>query len=171
MRDVLDRAEGFGGMAKASDFGVDSEKGAEQQAIYGGSGSEPEPDKRENLPPAFVEAIGKGRPKGQPNRLTKTMKEAIEKAFQNVGEHLYLEKMANGTATDRQAFMALIGRLLPMQVNSNIEARIRVELPWLASRGIGKVEAIEAEALQHVGKGRTIEHKAPEGAEGGGHDA
>lgn len=175
MRDVLDKAEGFGGMAK----GLDSEKEAQKGAVYAGSGSgsEPEPeapaDKRENLPPAFVDAIGKGRPKGLQNRLTRTMKEAIEKAFDNVGGPAYLEKMANGTATDRQAFMALIGRLLPMQVNSNIDQRIRVELPWLAARGIGKVQAIEAEALQHVGKGRTIdaEPAAGRGAEGGIHDA
>lgn len=163
MRDVLDKAEGFGGMAK----GLDSEKEAQKALLYAGSGSEPEPeapaDKRENLPPAFVDAIGKGRPKGLQNRLTRTMKEAIEKAFDNVGGPAYLEKMANGTATDRQAFMALIGRLLPMQVNSNIDQRIRVELPWLAARGIGKVQAGEAEALQHVGKGRTIDHAAQGG--------
>ena len=164
MRDVLDKAEGFGGMAKASDYGLDSEKDNQKASVYAGSGSEPEPDKRENLPPAYVDAIGKGRPKGQPNRLTKTMKEAIEKAFDNVGGAAYLEKMANGTATDRQAFMALIGRLLPMQVNSNIDQRIRVELPWLAQRGIGKVNAGEAEALQLVGKGRTIDH-AEQGGE------
>ena len=162
MRDVLDKAEGFGGMAK----GLDSEKEAQKAMLYAGSGSEPEPetpaDTRENLPPAFVEAIGKGRPRGIQNRLTRTMKEAIEKAFDNVGGPAYLEKMANGTATDRQAFMALIGRLLPMQVNSNIDQRIRVELPWLAARGIGKVQAGEADALALVGKGRTIE-QPPEG--------
>ena len=148
------------------------EKDAQKAALYGGSGSEPPADNRENLPPAFVDAIGKGRPKGLQNRLTRTMKEAIEKAFDNVGGPAYLEKMANGTATDRQAFMALIGRLLPMQVNSNIDQRIRVELPWLAARGIGKVQAIEAEALQHVGKGRIIDAETPEGqgAAGGMHE-
>ena len=98
------------------------------------------------------------------------MKEAIEQAFEKAGGVDYLVRLANGTSSDRQAFAALIGRLLPMQVNSNIEARIRVELPWLASRGIGKVEAIEAEALQHVGKGRVIEHAADGGQGGGGHD-
>jgi hypothetical protein len=155
MRDVLDKAEGFGAMQNR----LDSERENQKATIYGGSGSgsEPEPEPKK-LNPAFVEAMGKGRQKGQQNRLTRTMKEAIEKAFDNVGGSAYLEKMANGTATDRQAFMALIGRLLPMQVNSNIDQRIRVELGWLNNRGIGKTDAGEAEALQLVGKGRTIDH-------------
>lgn len=159
MRDVLDKAEGFGSMAK----GLDSEKEAKQKAT--GSAAD--------LPPAFVEAIGKGRPRGIQNRLTRTMKEAIEQAFDKAGGVDYLVKLAHGTSSDRQAFAALIGRLLPMQVNSNIDQRIRVELPWLAARGIGKVQAIEAEALQHVGKGRTIDAETPDGqgAAGGAREA
>ena len=119
---------------------------------------------RDNLPPAFAAEIGKGRPRGIQNRLTRTMKEAIEQAFDKAGGVDYLVKLAHGTSSDRQAFAALIGRLLPMQVNSNIDQRIRVELPWLAQRGIGKVNAGEAEALQLVGKGRTIDH-AEQGGE------
>lgn len=122
--------------------------------------------------PADLPHIGKGRKKGQVNRLTRSMKEAIEEAFTNVGGAAYLEKMAHGTASDRQAFMVLIGRLLPMQVNSNIDQRIRIELPWLQARGIGKVDSAEAGQLALVGKGRTIDAEAPEGAgAGGGIDA
>ena len=177
--DFLERDSLSLSIGRTDSFGLESEKEAAKAAIYAGSGSEPEPeapaDKRQNngQNEAFKKHVGGGRPKGLQNRLTRTMKEAIEKAFDNVGGPAYLEKMANGTATDRQAFMALIGRLLPMQVNSNIDQRIRVELPWLAARGIGKVQAIEAEALQHVGKGRTIdaEPAAGQGAAGGMHDA
>lgn len=176
--DFLERDSLSLSIGKADSFGLDSEKEAKKAMLYAGSGSEPEPespaDKRQNngQNEAFKKHVGGGRPKGQPNRLTRTMKEAIEKAFDNVGGPAYLEKMANGTATDRQAFMALIGRLLPMQVNSNIDQRIRVELPWLAARGIGKVQAIEAEALQHVGKGRIIDAETPDGqGAAGGIDA
>lgn len=146
-------------MAKGLDREKDAQKGARGSAA----------DKTQDLPPAFVEAIGKGRPRGIQNRLTRTMKEAIEQAFDKAGGVDYLVKLAHGTSSDRQAFAALIGRLLPMQVNSNIDQRIRVELPWLAARGIGKVQAIEAEALQHVGKGRVIdaEPAAGQGAAGG----
>ena len=152
MRDVLDKAEGFGAMQNR----LDSEKSATKETT--GSTAE------RGLNPAFVEAMGKGRQKGQVNRLTRTMKEAIEQAFDKAGGVDYLVKLAHGTSSDRQAFAALIGRLLPMQVNSNIDQRIRVELPWLAQRGIGKVNAGEAEALQLVGKGRTIDH-AEQGGE------
>lgn len=151
MGDFLAKVEGFGGMAK----GLDPEK-AEQKKATGSTAER-------GLNPAFVEAMGQGRKKGQVNRLTRTMKEAIEQAFDKAGGVDYLVKLAHGTSSDRQAFAALIGRLLPMQVNSNIDQRIRVELPWLAARGIGKVQAGEAEALQHVGKGRTIDHAAQGG--------
>lgn len=165
MADCLTRSEGFGGMQKglgASENGLDSEKDAQHKA--GGSTAD--------LPPAFVDAIGKGRPRGIQNRLTRTMKEAIEQAFDKAGGVDYLVKLAHGTSSDRQAFAALIGRLLPMQVNSNIDQRIRVELPWLAARGIGKVQAVEAEALQHVGKGRIIDAEPAEGqGAAGGIDA
>lgn len=104
-------------------------------------------------PQAFLDMAGKGRVKGNPNRLTKTMKMAIEEAFEKAGGVDYLVNMAvNGTASDRQAFLALVGRLLPLQVNSNIDAKIRVELPWLMSRGIGKVQASDTESLALVGK-------------------
>lgn len=155
MGDFLAKAEGFGGMQKSLGNGLDSEKDAQKEAT--GSTAE------RGLNPAFVEAMGQGRKKGQVNRLTRTMKEAIEQAFDKAGGVDYLVKLANGTSSDRQAFAALIGRLLPLQVNSNIDQRIRVELPWLAARGIGKVQAGEADALALVGKGRTIDSEAAVG--------
>lgn len=162
--DILDRDSLSLSMGKAGDYGLDSETSAQKEAA--GSTAE------KALNPAFVEAMGQGRKKGQVNRLTRTMKEAIEQAFEKAGGVDYLVRLANGTSSDRQAFAALIGRLLPMQVNSNIEARIRVELPWLASRGIGKVDPEGVHALQLVGKGRTIDSEAPEGqGAAGGIDA
>ena len=143
-------------------MGLDSEKDAQKSGKGSGAGKNA----------AFLAEMGKGRTKGQPNRLTRTMKEAIEQAFDKAGGVDYLVKLAHGTSSDRQAFAALIGRLLPMQVNSNIDQRIRVELPWLAARGIGKVQAGEADALALVGKGRTIDAETPEGqGAAGGIDA
>jgi hypothetical protein len=144
-------------------LGLEREKGAQDASIYAGSEPEPVSSSKPELPAAFAECVGKGRPKGIQNRLTRTMKAAIEEAFEKAGGVDYLVRMSDGTATDRQAFMALIGRLLPMQVNSNIDQRIRVELPWLAARGIGKVDSSEAGALALVGKGRTIDAETPEG--------
>lgn len=63
---------------------------------------------RENTPPRSP-----GRPKGSQNKLTKTVKEAIEAAFEQVGGAEYLAKMAKEQPT---AFLALLGKVLPMQV-------------------------------------------------------
>lgn len=61
-------------------------------------------------------AAGKGRPKGATNKLTKTVKEAIEAAFEQVGGADYLARMAMQEPT---AFMTLLGKILPQQVNMN----------------------------------------------------
>ena len=114
-------------------------------------------------------AMGQGRPKGVQNKLTRHMKECIEEAFEKAGGVEYLVRIANGNTADRTAFMALLGRLLPMQVNSNIDQRIRVELPWLAQRTIGKTAASDAALLANAGKaaaeGRIIDGDPPEGGE------
>lgn len=54
-----------------------------------------------------------GRAKGVPNKLTRTIKQAIEKAFEDVGGAAYLAKMATEQPT---AFMTLLGKVLPTQM-------------------------------------------------------
>lgn len=64
---------------------------------------------------------GKGRVKGTPNKLTQTVKEAIELAFNNVGAHEYLERMADA---EPKAFLALLGKVIPQQINANVQAAL-----------------------------------------------
>ena len=56
---------------------------------------------------------GAGRPKGVPNKLTKTIKDAIEAAFDQVGGPDYLARMAEEQPV---AFMSLLGKVLPTQL-------------------------------------------------------
>lgn len=64
---------------------------------------------------------GPGRPKGSPNKTTATLKEAILKAADAVGEDGrgkgklvgYLKKVAR---EDVKAFSGLLGKVLPLQV-------------------------------------------------------
>lgn len=59
---------------------------------------------------------GPGRPKGMPNRTTALLKDAILKAAANAGDGdmvAYLEKQAKDNPGP---FMALLGKVLPMQV-------------------------------------------------------
>jgi hypothetical protein len=53
---------------------------------------------------------GSGRKPGSKNKVTLQLKEAVLKALDNVGGHLYLEKLA---LENSSAFAALLGRILP----------------------------------------------------------
>ena len=85
---------------------------------------EPVKKTRGNLPGA-----GPGRPKGVPNKNTTQLKEMILKALDNAGGAEYLERRANDPRT-ASAFLALIGKVLPMQVTGEdggpVKQRIEV---------------------------------------------
>ncbi|WP_300563154.1 hypothetical protein [Companilactobacillus sp.] len=54
-----------------------------------------------------------GRVKGTPNKMTRTIKAAIEEAFHKVGGSSYLATMA---IEQPAAFMTLLGKVLPTQM-------------------------------------------------------
>ena len=58
-------------------------------------------------------AAGKGRKKGSVNKITKTIKEAIEVSFIQVGGAKYLAQMA---IEQPVAYMTLLGKIIPQQV-------------------------------------------------------
>lgn len=57
---------------------------------------------------------GKGRPKGSTNKVTKTIREAIEASFEKVGGAEYLARMAEDQPS---AYMTLLGKVLPAHMN------------------------------------------------------
>lgn len=72
---------------------------------------------------------GSGRRAGVPNRLTKEVKTAIENAFVKVGGEDYLVAVAE---TDPKTFCALLGRVLPAQLNvkGSGEIGIKHKVEW-----------------------------------------
>lgn len=81
-----------------------------------------------------------GRPKGVRNKLT-NLRDAVIEAFDRVGGADYLVKLANGTQSDRAAFVSLMNKVLPTQVQANVEGGIKLELSWLSARNIGTATA------------------------------
>ena len=71
---------------------------------------------------------GKGRPKGVPNKTTTALKEAIllaaEKAGGSGGTVAYLRQQA---VDNPAAFMTLLGKVLPMQVQGDPSAPLVIK--------------------------------------------
>jgi hypothetical protein len=57
---------------------------------------------------------GKGRPKGATNHVTRTLKEAIQLAFDEIGGSEWLKNLAE---TDPRAFSSLLARLIPTETS------------------------------------------------------
>lgn len=62
-------------------------------------------------------AAGRGRKKGELNKLTRTIKEAIELSFEKVGGADYLARMADEQPV---AYMTLLGKILPTQISGDV---------------------------------------------------
>ncbi len=87
-----------------------------------------------------------GRRKGIPNKVTKTIREAVEMAAREVtdsqgrkGLAAWLLERANGTIADRQIFAAMVAKALPLQVHAQGAGGITINLGWLAGRGLTNV--------------------------------
>jgi hypothetical protein len=74
--------------------------------------------KAANLP-----AKGPGRPKGSANKITKDIRLAISQAFDGAGGVDYLVRQSK---ENPQAFMTLIGKIVPAEVKAQIEGNITV---------------------------------------------
>lgn len=81
-----------------------------------------------------------GRPKGVRNKLT-NLRDAVLEAFDRVGGAEYLVRLAEGTQSDRAAFVSLMNKVLPTQINQSVEGGIKLELSWLGGRSIGTTTA------------------------------
>lgn len=92
--------------------------------------------------------IPAGRPKGVPNKVTQSIREAIEMATREVmdskgkkGLAAWLVERAHGNVQDRQIFAGLVAKALPLQVNASVNGGITLNLGWLQQRAIGTATA------------------------------
>ena len=92
---------------------------------------------------------GPGRPKGSQNKSTKIIKDAVLDSFDRLGRCEYLVKLANGTASDRAAYMTLLGRVLPSVIEGDVDHKVRVELGWLQGRAIAQSAPSDLQSVGH----------------------
>lgn len=64
---------------------------------------------------------GPGRPKGSQNKTTALLKDAILKAAANAGDGDMVEYLTQQARTNPGPFMALLGKVLPMQIAGDPE--------------------------------------------------
>jgi hypothetical protein len=136
-------------------------------------------EKKQAVSPLSGAPVPAGRPAGVKNRLT-NLREAVLEAFEMVGGAQYLAKLAAGTSSDRAAFVGLVAKVLPTQINANVEGGIQVQLSWLSGRSIGTTASQTQEQMTQVidlerdngGKYRIVDPTTQaEAGAGGGSEA
>ena len=118
-----------------------------------------------------------GRAKGTPNVVTKTLREAVERAARDChpqGLAGWLVERANGSIGDRQIFAAVVSKVIPLQVNANVQGGIAINLNWLGGRNIGTstaqaqiVDAQVVDAIEHSPSRHRTTDTVPEQGERG----
>jgi hypothetical protein len=118
--------------------------------------SKVEPVKRPVMRTPDGRELPAGRAKGVPNKVTRTIREAVELAASQVADSkgtkglaAWLVERAQGSLGDRQIFAAMVNKALPLQVQANVDGGIRLELGWLSARQVGTPAAqIEQQPAQ-----------------------
>lgn len=82
----------------------------------------PKTTAKKGLPAGFAAQVGKGRPKGVPNKSTVKVKEAVLAALEQAGGVDYLAKQANANPA---AFLSLIGKVIPLQIAGDQDSPLR----------------------------------------------
>ena len=132
---------------------VDAAPAATPQ-VLGGDGAKEASGKRFQPPGAGGVCLPVGRQRGAVNKVSRTIKEAVELACQPGACHpkglagWLVERARSRHAVDRQIFAGLVGKALPLQVNQHVSGGIAIQLGWLQGRGIGATQATEAITLE-----------------------
>lgn len=130
----------------------------------------PAPKKRP-VSPLNGQPVPIGRRKGTPNSVTRTLRQAVEMAARDChpqGLAGWLVERANGSLGDRQIFAAVVQKVIPLQVNTNVQGGISINLNWLGGRNIGTktaqaeiVDAQVVDAIEHSPSSRWTNDAKP----------
>ena len=113
------------------------EEGAERPREREGADSEPSGREK-----SLANLTARGRPKGVPNKLTKSIREAVLEAVQPGACHEegltgWLRDRALGGIEDRKIFAGMVSRVIPVEITGAGGGPVKIDLGWLTERRIG----------------------------------
>ena len=118
------------------------------------SGSDKKPAEKERArSPLSGAPVPGGRPKGVQNKVTRTIREAVEKAARDChpeGLAGWLVERAQGSLGDRQIFAQMVNKAMPLQVQAQVGGGVQIQLSWLGQRQIGTTVAQQPEQRTQV---------------------
>lgn len=115
---------------------------------------------------------GPGRAKGQPNKVTRGIKEAVMAAIQPGECHPeglkgWLVERATGGIEDRKIFAAVVSRVIPVEVTGADGGPVKIDLGWLGQRRIGYGDVVDVTpTAQEPGRIGQVPAAAGDGAGG-----
>jgi hypothetical protein len=85
---------------------------------------------------------GPGRPKGIPNKVNKTIREAVLESIQPGACHPegfagWLIDRARGGIEDRKLYGSIVSRVIPIEITGEGGGPVKIDLGWLTGRKIG----------------------------------
>lgn len=118
---------------------------AAMDTVDASSGADKKPAEKERpRSPLSGAPVPGGRPKGVQNRVTRTIREAVEKAAREChadGLAGWLVERAQGSLGDRQIFAQMVNKAMPLQVQAQVGGGVQIQLSWLGQRQIGTTVA------------------------------
>jgi hypothetical protein len=98
-------------------------------------------DKRKSNPNLFKPGEG-GRPKGVPNKVTRTIRQAVMESIEPGNCHPeglagWLIERARGGIEDRKIYAAVVSRVIPIEITGEGGGPVKIDLGWLTGRKIG----------------------------------
>lgn len=85
---------------------------------------------------------GSGRKSGTPNKVTASVKAAILEAFEKLGGVDYLVKVGQ---EDPKTFLALVGKVLPTQIEPSEETSGELVISWIMNDLNGRTRRLPSE--------------------------